>query len=935
MLKVTTGETDMSEAALAGAFAARGLRVDDSALTRALYASDASLYRVPPMLVGRPRDAGEVAAFITCAAELGVPVTARGAGTSCAGNAVGTGLVLDLRDLGGITVDATARTAVVGPGTTLAALNRVAGAHGLRCGPDPSTASRATIGGMVGNNACGPRALGYGRTSEALAHAHVVLADGREVSTDDAVAWTDAIAVVEGALGVVRTEFGRFSRQIAGYALEHLLPERRNIAAFLCGTEGTLGVLTTATLRLVALPRFTSLVTLGFSTLADAADAIAPILAERPTAVEGLDQRILDVVAARGQHVPDMPAGPAFLMVEIGGDHETEVRARAERVRSLGSTTSFVTTGAPARELWKLRAAGAGLAAVALEQPAHAGWEDAAVPIEHLGAYLRGFEALLTEYGLHALPYGHLGEGCVHARIDFPLTNPDGPQRYRAFIEDAARLAAGLGGSATGEHGDGRARSELLALQYSPMALTLFAAVKHALDPDGLLNPGIIVDPQPLDANLRLAQPPCPTAAAIPGLEKAHMCTGVGACVSIEPSAGSGMCPSYRVTGREQDSTRGRARGLQEVLDGRLGIELNSSAIGELLENCLACKACRAECPTGVDLAELKSIALNARWSGKLRPRWHYALGWLPRWARIVVRSPWLAPLANLALGAPGLRQATAALAGIDPSRSLPRFEPRRISIPQGGSGTPVYIWADSFSPAFAPGALSASVSVLVAAGFAPIATPHACCGLTWITTGQRHGARKQLLHALDVLHPIAAAGHRIVGIEPSCLAVWRADGKTLVGDDPRFPIVATAMRSLAELLVEARWLPPSLADVEVLAQPHCHSRALAHWPADAAVLTAAGAHVTVVDGCCGMAGSFGMEPGHADISRAVADLNLTPALAAHPDAIVLADGFSCRTQVAELAPGRPSQTLAELLAEHLPTASTPERNGHPVGERH
>ena len=911
-----------------------GHTLDATKLTRALYSSDASLYRVVPQAVAYPRSVEETVAVLDAARAVRMPVTTRGAGTSCAGNAVGAGLVLDTaRHLHAITaVDPEGRTATVEPGVVQSSLQAAAAPYGLRFGPDPSTHNRCTIGGMIGNNACGPRALGYGRTADNVVALDVLTGSGERLRLDsrqpltgpalDAYASLTALQkVVSDNLGTIRTEFGRFGRQVSGYSLEHLLPERRfDVARFFAGTEGTLGVILGAEVRLVADAPHKLMVALGYPSMADAGDAAPTILQHRPTAAEGLDRRIVEVV--RRTHgeaaVPPLPRGDGWMFVEVVGDDPDEVRARADRLLADAAALDGWVVEDPrqALALWKIREDGAGLAGVSLASPAYPGWEDAAVPPEHLGSYLRDFDALLDQHGLDGLPYGHFGDGCVHVRIDFPLTSEGGGDVHRSFITAAAELVARYGGSMSGEHGDGRARSSLLPAMYSADAIRLFGEVKAAFDPDDLLNPGVLVDPRPFDADLR--------ALTIVGrvdhfAEAVHNCSGVGKCLANTTPGLGVMCPSYQATREEKDSTRGRARVLQEMITGDV-IQLGwrSPAVHEALDLCLSCKGCARDCPTGIDMASYKSQVIDHTYKGIIRPRSHYALGWLPRWGRMITRNRGLATLVNTTMALPGLRNVVRWTAGVDQRRTLPRFATRaardRVALPDSG-GTPVVLWVDSFSDCFTGSGVEAAVELLTTAGYAPqfLERP-ACCGLTWISTGQRDGARRQLLGALDVLHPHVAAGTPVVGLEPSCLAVWRSDAAELLPEDPRVADMATGVLTLAELLQRTEgWRPPDLTGVEIVAQPHCHHASVIGWRADAAILTASGATLTTVGGCCGLAGNFGVEKGHYDVSVKVAEHDLLPAVTARPDAVVLADGFSCRTQLAELA-DRTAVTLAELL---------------------
>ncbi|MDJ1135015.1 FAD-binding and (Fe-S)-binding domain-containing protein [Streptomyces iconiensis] len=938
-------------AAVAAALRRGGVEADVSARRRAEYATDASLYRVVPTAVAFPRTAEEVAAALAVCRELGVPVTARGAGTSIAGNAVGTGLVLDfsrhMTTIHGI--DPESRTAVVDPGVVLDDLQRAAAPYGLRFGPDPSTHGRCTLGGMIGNNACGSRALGYGRTADNVVALDVLTGSGERLTVRKgegpgaSPTLRELHDVVNARLGVIRTELGRFTRQVSGYSLEHLLPERDfDVASALVGSEGTLGVLLGATVRLVPAPAATALAVLGYEDMACAADDVPSVLPFSPVAIEGLDARIVDVVRrTRGAgEVPRVPRGGGWLFAEVGADSAAEAgeRARALAAASGALETRVVTEAAEAAALWRIREDGAGL--VTRGRPAHAGWEDAAVPPEGLGAYLREFEALLADHGLTGVPYGHFGDGCVHIRIDFPLQRADGKAVFAGFLEEAARLVARHGGSMSGEHGDGRARGALLPHMYSAAALDAFAAVKDVFDPGDLLNPGVIVRPRPVEADLRLpaAKPYRKDLAFAYAADDGdfgravHRCTGVGKCRTQQPPRGSGgvMCPSYRATRDEKDSTRGRARVLQELVNGTdpLVGGWGSPEVEEALDLCLACKGCSSDCPSGVDMATYKAEALHQRYRGRLRPASHYALGRLPVWSRMASLAP---GLANRAVAGP-LGAIAKRVAGVDARREMPAFAPRTFRRwfrdrqatgvgPSGASsagGDPVLLWVDTFTDHYTPQVGMAAVRVLEDAGYTVRITERKlCCGLTWISTGQLDAARRILGRSVAALAPHAEAGVPIVGLEPSCTAVFRGDAAELLGGSAR--AVAEATRTLAELLsAREGWTPPALEGTEVVAQPHCHHHAVMGWSTDRKLLESAGASVRTIEGCCGLAGNFGAERGHYDTSVAVAGTALLPAVREAPqDAQLLTDGFSCRTQLAQLA-RREGTHLAELLAAHL-----------------
>jgi FAD/FMN-containing dehydrogenase/Fe-S oxidoreductase len=904
--------------------------VDDSALAKSLYASDASLYRVPPLVVVRPRHTDEIAATLAVARETGTPITMRGAGTSIAGNAIGPGIVIDTsRHLNRVLeLDREARTARVQSGVVHATLQKQAVPQGLRFGPDPSTHTRCTIGGMIGNNACGSRALGYGRTVDNVEALTVLLADGRVVSASAggfetlAGAHSSTIdelhALVDEHLGTVRTEFGRFGRQVSGYSFEHLLPERdRRFDRFLVGTEGTLGLVLDATVRLVEDAPARALAVLGYPTMADAADAVPALLEHPLVACEGLDQRIAGKVSGH----PELPQGAGWLFAEVTGADEAEAESLARAVAATAAVPHRIVTD-PLEQLalWRIREDGAGLAARSLSRPAQAGWEDAAVPPEKLGAYLRDFDALLKDRELDGVPYGHFGDGCVHVRIDFELEDSGGRGRFRRFIEDAADLVASYGGSMSGEHGDGRARSQLLPRMYSPQAIALMEQAKRILDPDNLLNPGVLVDPAPFDSDLRLAAPMHPVRTTLKLThdsgsfkDAVHRCTGVGKCIADNTSSGGVMCPSFLATREEKDSTRGRAHVLQDVVNGTLGFD--DPAVDAALDLCLSCKGCARDCPTGIDMATYKSEALSQKYRRKLRPRSHYALGQLPRWARMTPPK-----LANAMLRSKTVGRVAKRAAGVDQRRSLPRFSEQPL---RGGSAplaanVDVWIWADSFTDRFAADTGRAAIELLAVMGLRAAVIPDkACCGLTWITTGQLDAARKIVGQAVATLHGYVASGTPVIGLEPSCLAALREDAGQLV-DDPRVSEVSRGVRSLAEFLAErvtrGEWTPPDLTGVEVVAQPHCHHHAVIGWETDAALLAQTGASIKRVGGCCGLAGNFGVEQGHYEVSVQVAEHDLLPAVRhAGADAVVLADGFSCRTQLDDLA-GRKALHLAELL---------------------
>ncbi|MER5970540.1 FAD-linked oxidase C-terminal domain-containing protein [Streptomyces sp. NPDC002055] len=930
---------------------------------RAQYSADASNYRQVPLAVVFPRSREQVINAVAACRRLGVPVTCRGAGTSTSGQAVGPGVVLDLsrhyhRVLG---VDPAARTATVQPGVVLDDLQAAVAGHGLLFGPDPSTHSRCTLGGMIGNNACGSHSVAWGRTVdnvvelEVLTYRGTVLTVGEmtRAEIDAAVAADDERGrligaldrLAQGNLETLRTGLGRFPRQVSGYGLEHLLPERRfNLARALVGSEGTCVVILSATVRLVTPPPARALVVLGFADSCAAADAVPDLLRHPLLALEGLDHALTDIVTrpATRQAIDTLPEARAWLFAELGGEAEDLPSAADALTRAAEKTDGFtgaetVTDPGRARQLWRIREDGAGLATRLPDgSEAWPGWEDAAVPPEHLGSYLRGFTGLLDRHGLQGAVYGHFGEGCLHVRIDFDFTTEQGTAVFRAFLTEAAELVAEHGGSLSGEHGDGQARSELLPLMYPPAVMALFMHFKDAWDPDNGLNPGMIVRPLPLDGNLRVdpQRTPLPLATVFPfhgdggDFAKAtRRCVGVGKCRTTE-QRGDVMCPSYRVTRDEKDSTRGRARLLYEMTQGEVITDgWRSTEVRDALDLCLSCKGCSTDCPVGVDVATYKSEFLHHHYRRRLRPASHYSMGWLPLLSRAAARAPRLVNAVTGSRLAPLLKR----LGGIAAERDVPRFADEtflswfRRRTPEGsGERGPVVLWTDSFNNHFSPEVLRAGVRVLEHAGYrVQVPDGTQCCGLTWITTGQLGVARRIGRRTIRALGPAVEAGVPVVGLEPSCTAALRTDLPELL-NDPTARAVAGATLTLAELLTRDApdWQPPQLA-ARSISQTHCHQHATAGFDADSALLNRMGVDNTVLpSGCCGLAGNFGFERGHYNVSVAAGEQVLLPAVRSAPaGTVVLADGFSCRTQIGQRS-DRTGTHLAELIAAGLPAGA-------------
>ncbi|MFE9725515.1 FAD-binding and (Fe-S)-binding domain-containing protein [Streptomyces sp. NPDC005794] len=904
--------------------------VDFTRTARALTTMDASNYRRVPTAVVAPRDAADVAEVLRVCREHATPVVPRGGGTSIAGQATGTGVVLDLtRHMRRITaLDPASRTAVVQPGVVLDDLRAAAAPYGLTFGPDPSTHSRCTLGGMIGNNSCGSHSVAWGTTADNVRSLRVVRYGGGESlhlgrGLPDAPPGLHAFAATH--LALLRTGFPELPRRISGYALDALLPERGpDPARALCGSEGTLAVVTEATVRLVETPGARALAVLGYADESAAAEAAPGLLPHGPLTVEGMAADLVREPAG-------LPRGAAWLFVETGGATPAEARAHATRILRAADALdgTVVTDPAGMRTLWRNREDAAGTATRMPDgTEAWPGWEDCAVPPARLGAYLRDFRSLLAEHGLRGTPYGHFGDGCIHVRVDFDLLTEQGVARFRRFSEDQAGLVVAHGGSLSGEHGDGQARAELLPRMYGDEMVGLFTRFKDLWDPDGGLNPGILARPARLDENLRFAvlpRRPVDVAFGYPHdggdfAAAVRRCVGVAKCRTA--TAGPDvMCPSFRATGEEEHSTRGRARLLHEMLAGEVITDgWRSTEVRDALDLCLSCKGCRTDCPVGVDMATYKAEFLHQHYRGRPRPAAHYAMGGLPRWLRTA------APVAGVlnALARIGPLAALAKrLAGIDQRRGLPVlarqtfrawFRRRRTR----GDGPAVLLWPDTFTDHLSPEAGRAAVRVLEAAGRTPVLPGRGvCCGLTYVSTGRLDAARAVMRRTLDRMG--AALGEPLVVLEPSCAAALRTDLPELLPDDPRAARLAASVRTLAQYLEEYApdWTPPRL-DRRIAGQTHCHQHAVFGDAAERRLRERAGLSGELSGGCCGLAGNFGFEKGHWDVSVACAEDQLLPSVrAADPGTELLADGFSCRTQLDQLA-GRRARHLAEVLAEGL-----------------
>jgi FAD/FMN-containing dehydrogenase/Fe-S oxidoreductase len=920
--------------------------------SRALYANDGSAYRQVPLGVVVPRSKDDVVATVDVCREFDAPVLARGAGTGLAGQTVNEAVLIDfskyMREI--VDVDYEGRRARVQPGLVLDRLREKAEERNLTFGPDPATHSRCTLGGMIGNNSCGVHSIIAGVTADNVESLDILLYDGTRLAVshgDDAIRGPRAEQLTTQLRDLadrwgdrVRSGFPQIPRRISGYNLDRLLDERGfDVAAAIVGTESTCCFVLEADLKLIPSPQHRSLVLLGYDAPWTAADHVPEVMEFEPIGLETFDQRLVDNELKKGfeRHPELLPGGKAWLLCEFGGDTKEEADGKAERMvcafrkkkdKEFLDLKLYEDEG-EVKQVWEIREGGVGHSKVPGDHPGWPSWEDAAVAPERCGAYLRDFDALVADHGLRVSCYfGHVGHGCLHTRLDWDFSTRDGIRRYRAFMEDAAELVSSYGGSLSGEHGDGHARAELLDRMFGPELVEAFREFKAVWDPGQKMNPGKVSDPYPLDANLRMAPPYHSRQVATyfsfrdddgSFAAATERCFGVGACRDMEGV----MCPSYQATMEEKHSTRGRARLLFEMMrDDVIDGGWRSDEVKEALDLCLACKGCKNECPVRVDMATYKAEFLAHYYEGRLRPRQAYALGLVMFWARVASRAPRVANL--LAGNAVGKR-----LAGIAPERTPPRFADEPFAswfARRGGTlvtgGRRVVLWPDTFTNYFEPEIAKAAVEVLEAAGCAvELPRGHLCCGRPLYDFGMLTLARRQLEQILDRLRPQIRDGVDVVGLEPSCVDVFRDELLNMLPHDEDAKRLSKQTFSFVEFLTDRLdWRPPVL-QVKAVVQGHCHHRAaektMSH---DRELLDRLGIDYEILDtGCCGMAGSFGYHAGeHYDVSVKVAEHGLLPKLEGTPrSTLVIADGFSCRGQIEQLG-GRNALHIAEVVRRAL-----------------
>jgi len=934
---------------------------------RAAYSADASNYRQVPIGVVIPRSIEDIAATLDLCREHGVPILARGGGTSQNGQCVNIAVVIDTSKYLNrvLEIDPVARTARVEPGAVCDTLRDAAEQHGLTFGPDPATHSRCTLGGMIGNNSCGAHSVMAGKTVDNIETLDIITYDGLRLtvgptSEDDLVRIIRAggrrgeiygrlRALRDKYAELIRTRFPKIKRRVSGYNLDQLLPENGfNVARALVGTEGTCVFTLQAKTRLVHSPRSRVILVLGFPDIYLAGDAVPEILPFQPIATEGLDERIIGGLRERGLRGEDialLPAGNAWIIIEFGADTVDAAGAQAAALvehfagkplapQTLKPSSWLITDPAMCERIWTIRETAASATALTIhpDQPDPVvGWEDAAVDRLRLGDYLREFQALVDRHGYQTSLYGHFGDGCIHARITFDTRSVEGIKVWRSFLRAAAELVVKYGGSLSGEHGDGQAKAEFLPIMYGEELMQAFREFKAIWDPDNRMNPGKVIDPYRADENLKYGPDYKPARPATQfsfisqeghGFNRAvERCVGMGKC---RAHTGGVMCPSYRATREERYSTRGRARLLAEMLRGEIIHDgWRNEEVREALDLCLACKGCKSDCPTHTDMASYKAEFMHHHYLGRLRPVQAYTMGLINRWARFASLAP---RLINLLTHTPGLATLLKFAGGVAREREIPEFARRtfrawflhrRAAAQTTGPRGRVILWADTFNNHFQPGSAAAAVEVLETLGYTvTIPQKHLCCGRPLYDFGMLDSARAHLREILDALQADIRAGVPIIGLEPACLSVFRDELLNFFPDDVLAQRLSKQTHLFSDFLMNiSDWDAPQLGG-EALVHGHCHQKSVFGMAGEMALLKRLGirAH-TVESGCCGMAGAFGFNPKHYDVSVKAGEAALLPAVrAASEHTMIVASGYSCREQIAQLT-DRNALHVSEVVA--------------------
>jgi FAD/FMN-containing dehydrogenase/Fe-S oxidoreductase len=926
--------------------------------SRSLYATDASNYRQVPIGVVIPRSVDEMLKTLEICRKHQVPVLARGAGTSLCGQTCNVAVVIDTSKYLNrvLSVDPEARLARVEPGVICDSLRHAAEKHKLTFGPDPATHSRCTLGGMIGNNSCGAHSVMAGKTVDNIHRLEIVTYDGLRMWVGPTPEQELEQIIREGGrrgeiyaglkalrdqyAELVRTKFPKLKRRVSGYNLDELLPENGfNVARALVGTEGTCVWVLQAETQLVHSPPERVLVVLSYADIYAAADQTPAILPFGNISLEGLDSSMIDDMRRKNLQMGDvayLPEGNAWLLVEFGGDTKEEAEAKARALMQAQAPHSVAQQiyldRATQSRVWAIREAGASARNAVPGQPeTYAGWEDAAVDPSRLGDYLRDYKKLLDKYGYDSSLYGHFGDGCIHGRVTFDFSSKEQIARWRKFLFEAAELVVAYGGSLSGEHGDGQARAELLPIMFGEELMDAFRTFKRIWDPLNRMNPGKVIDAYPLDANLRTGPEYKPVDLKPlhfsfrkdngSFLQAAQRCVGTGKCRRIE---GGAMCPSYRATGEEKDSTRGRSRLLFEMMnsDSPMDHGFRNEHVKAALDTCLSCKSCKSECPVQVDMASYKAEFLSQYYRHKRRPIQAYTIGQIARWARIGSIMP---GVTNFFTQTPGVRELVKSVAGIAKQRQIPRFASQTFSkwfekrAPKNAQKPAVLLWPDTFNNHFHPEVAQAAVDVLEHAGFRVIIPKqHLCCGRPLFDFGLLDQAKAQFNDILAALRQHILDGIPLVGLEPSCIASFRDELLNMFPDDELAKKLSGQSYLLSEFLEKAGYEPARMTG-KAIVHGHCHHKAVMGMTAERNLLDRTGMQVQVLDsGCCGMAGSYGFDPAHVEDSMKIGEKVLLPAVRNAAQATrIIANGFSCREQVHQ-GTQRRTQHLAEVLRDGI-----------------
>jgi FAD/FMN-containing dehydrogenase/Fe-S oxidoreductase len=937
--------------------------------SRALYSTDGSNYRQTPIGVVVPRTIPDVVATVAAARKHGAPVLSRGGGTSLAGECCNVAVVMDFSKYlhGIVKIDAAAKLGTVQPGCVLDDLRDTATREAkLTFAPDPSTHSHCSLGGMLGNDSCGAHSLlgakhGRGlRVADNVREIEVLTYDGTRMRVGPtSPEELEKIIAAGGRRGEIyaqmkalrdkyaddiRTGFPKLGRRVSGYNLDALLPENGfHVARALAGSEGTLATFQEATLDLVPAPAARSLLILGYPDIHEACEHLLEILKFEPTALEGFDHLLFQYVQKKGDKTADLnllPDGKGFLIVEFGGDSKADSDGQAkkcmEMLKNGKNTPKMKLYDDPEKEemIWKVREGGLGSTAWVPGMPdAWPGWEDSAVPVEKVDPYLRDLRKLFDKFDYKPSLYGHFGQGCIHCRVGFDLYTEPGIEKFRQFMDEASTLVVNYGGSLSGEHGDGQARGEYLPKMFGPTLYKAMQEFKAIWDPTNKMNPGKKINAYKIDENLRIGadyNPPQPQTHFAYKSDKgsfaraALRCVGVGNCRN--EGGKTTMCPSYMVTREEKDSTRGRARLLFEMMNGEtLDGGWREEAVRDSLDLCLACKGCKHDCPVNVDMATYKAEFFSHYYEGRTRPRHAYAMGLIFWWARLASIAP---RLANFFSQTPGLSLIARKVGGLTLRRKMPPFATETFKSwfaarpVKNPNGKPVVLWADTFTNNFKVERGKAAVEVLEDAGFKVVVPAAAlCCGRPLYDFGMLDTAKELLRKALKNLQPHIEAGTPMVGVEPSCVAVFRDELLGLFPENEDAKRLADNTYYFAEFLAKCApdYKPPRVGGTAIV-HVHCHHKSVAGKQDEMDLLKAMGIDAREPEpGCCGLAGSFGFEAGHYDVSMKVGEQRLLPAVRdASKAETLIADGFSCQTQIAQ-GTGKMPVHIAQVLRDALP----------------